>query len=209
MSGVALRMSVLRCRVYLKRWGRSLVSSERQRRLCAVTYGRAHHVRTQVTAYKRTGSERGGTCHRGDVYLIVGLMRKSSRVTGLVASFAVGWMLRISNNTEWHLEIRLLARRAGGVILTDQHSGTWLVQTHRLDKPSLRLHKKQREKGCSACEKLSYNLNFYCISYLLFCQSASNSIGLEQSGLSYRRLKRTNLKSCSYFSIIDEIIPSS
>lgn len=69
--------------------------------------------------------------------------------------------------------------------------------------------KSREKKGCSACEKLSYNLNFYCISYLLFCQSASNSIGLEQSGLSYRRLKRTNLKSCSYFSIIDEIIPSS
>lgn len=196
MSGVALRMWVLHWRVYLKRWGRSLVSSERQRRLCAVTYGRAHRFRTRVTACKRTGSGRRGACHRGEVYLVVGLMRKSSRVTSLMASFTVGWMLRIGNNTERHVEIRLLAGRAGGVILTDQHSGAWLVQTHCLDKSSLRLHKKQREKGCSASEKLSHNLNFYWISYLIFCQSASNSIGSEQSGLFYRRLKRINLKSC-------------
>lgn len=201
MSGVALRMSVLHCAVYLERRGRSLVSSKWQRRPCAVTYGRAHHVRTQVTAYERTGSGRGGTCHRGEVYLIVGLVRKPSRVTSLVASFAVGRMLRIDNNTEWHLEIRLLARRAGGVIVADQHSGAWLIQTHRLDKSSLRLHKKQREKGCSASEKLSHDLKFCCISYILFHQSASKSIGSGQSGLSYRRLKRINLKSCSYFSL--------
>lgn len=180
MSGVVLRMSVLHCRVYLKRWGSSLVSSERQRRFFAVADGRAHHVRTQVTAYKMTGSRRGGTCHGGEVYLIVGLMRKSSRVTSLVTSFTVGRMLCVGSNTEWHLEIRLLARRAGGVILTDQHSGTWLIQTHCLDKSSLRLYKKQRGKGCSASEKLSYSLIFfYCTSNLLFHQSAYNSIGLE------------------------------
>lgn len=203
MSGVALRMAVLHCRVYLKRWGRSLVSSDWQRRLCAVTYGRAHHVCTQVTAYERTGGGRCVTCHRGEVYLVIGFVGKSSRVTSPVASFTVGRMLCISSNTERHLETGLLARRAGGAILTDQHSGAWLIQTHRSGKSSLRLYKKQREKGCSASEKLSHNLNFYCISYLLFHQSAYNSIGLKQSALSYRRLKRINLKSCSYFSIID------
>lgn len=69
--------------------------------------------------------------------------------------------------------------------------------------------KSREKKGCSASEKLGHNLNSYCISYLLFRQSASHSIGSEQSGLSYRRLKRIDLRSCSYFSIIDEIIPSS
>lgn len=180
-------VSVGHRRVDLQRGGGSVGSSKQQRGLCTATRGRAPRVRPQVTAGQRAAAGRGGTRHGGEVDLIVGLMRKPSGVASLVAPFAVGRMLHVGHYTEGHLEVGLLA---GGAVLAEQHRGAGLVQTHRLHKPPLGLWKCTEKR---ASEKLSHNLNFYCISCLLFHLNASLRAFLQEF--------KNNLKSCSYFSL--------
>lgn len=108
----------------------------------------------RVPAGQRAAARGGAAGHRGEVNLVIGLVREPAGVAGLVAALAVGRVLRVGRRAEGPREARLRARAAGGAGPAQQHGRARLVQTH---EPPLRLHESTDKR---ASEKMSHNWDF-------------------------------------------------